>query len=115
MAWFRLEDSFHHHPKVMRAGNAAVGLWVRCGTYSSQYLTDGFIPDEIIATYGRTREIQAAVTSRLWIPTEGGMLIPDYLDYNPSAEQVKQRRKEDAERKRRGGRSRRGDDDDLFR
>lgn len=89
MPWFRLEDSFHHHPKVTKAGNAATGLWVRCGTYSSQYLTDGRIPAEIARDYGRPREIQALLASRLWVENGDGFLMPDYLDYNPSADQVR--------------------------
>jgi len=100
MAWFRLEDSFHPHPKVLKAGNAAVGLWVRCGTWSSEYLTDGLIPDEIVQGMGRTREVDAAITARLWVAAEGGLLMPDYLDFNPAGSEVKQRRKRDAERKR---------------
>lgn len=112
MPWFRVEDSFHQHPKVLKAGNAAVGLWVRCGTWSSQYLTDGFIPANIAATYGRPREIRQLVTARLWSEQDGGFLMTDYLDYNPSAAEVKLRRKEDAERKRRG--RVRGSDGDPF-
>lgn len=105
MSWFRLEDSFHAHPKVKRAGNGAVGLWVRCGTWSAQYETDGVIPPEVYAGrpgYGSPREIEALVSARLWIPTDDGMLMPDYLDYNPSKADNDQRRKVDAERKRRG-------------
>jgi hypothetical protein len=102
MPWFRLEDSFHSHPKVQQAGNAAAGLWVRCGTWSAQYLTDGLIPPEVYGSYGRTREVEQLVTSRLWVRMDGGMLMPDYLDYNPSKADVEQRRKVDAERKRRG-------------
>jgi hypothetical protein len=110
MPWFRVEDSFHQHPKVLRAGNAAIGLWVRCGTWSAQYLTDGFIPANIAATYGRPREIRQLVTARLWSEQEGGFVMCDYLEYNPSASDVKQRRKEDAERKRRGRNSTSKDD-----
>lgn len=88
MPWFRLEDNFHHHPKVRKAGNAATGLWVRCGTYSAQYLTDGRVPVEIAHDYGRQREIDALLATRLWIEKEDGFMMPDYLDYNPSAEQV---------------------------
>jgi hypothetical protein len=102
MVWFRVEDSFHQHPKVLGAGNAAIGLWIRCGTWSAQYLTDGFIPASIAATYGRPREIRQLVVCRLWTEQDGGFLMCDYLDYNPSAAAVKQRRKVDAERKRRG-------------
>jgi hypothetical protein len=102
MAWFRLDDKFHAHPKVMRAGNAAVGLWVRCGTYSAGYGGDGCVPAEIIAKYGDRREVAALVAARLWVPCDDGMLIPDFLQYNPSKAEDDERRRRDAERKRVG-------------
>jgi hypothetical protein len=102
MPWFRLEDNFHAHPKVKRAGNGAVGLWIRCGTWSAQYLTDGVIPPEVYTSYGRPREVEQLVAARLWVPVDDGMVMPDYLDYQPSKADVEQRRKVDAERKRRG-------------
>jgi hypothetical protein len=88
MPWFRLEDSFHNHPKVHQAGNAAIGLWVRCGTYSAQYLTDGHVPTDLARRYGRTREIDALRDAHLWVDNGDGFLIPDYLEYNPSKKQV---------------------------
>lgn len=100
MPWFRVEENFHSHPKVRRAGNAATGLWVRCGTWSSNYLTDGFIPEETVREFGNRRELDALLATRLWVSVESGVLMPDYLEYNPSAEQVRQQRKRDAERKR---------------
>ena len=53
MPWFTVDDSFYDNPKVRRAGNAAAGLWLRCGTYSARYLLDGRIPADIAATFGR--------------------------------------------------------------
>src|SRR5262245_5753251 len=100
MPWFRLDDGFHQHPKVLRAGNAAVGLWVRCGTYASQYLTDGKIPDDIAHHYGRAREIERLLATRLWVENGTGFLIPDYLDYNPSKQQVESDRAMARERQR---------------
>lgn len=108
MPWFRLEDNFHHHPKVRRAGNAATGLWVRCGTYSAQYLTDGTIPAEVAHDYGRPREIEALLAARLWIEKDDGFLMPDYLDYNPSAEQVRADRARARERQARRRRDQQG-------
>ena len=102
MPWFRLDDNFHQHPKVTSAGNAAVGLWVRCGTYSSSYLTDGHIPAGVARNMGNRREIDALLASRLWVENGDGFWMPDFLDYNPSAEQVRLGRKRDSERKRRG-------------
>lgn len=101
MPWFRIDDTFADHPKVIAAGNAAVGLWVRCGTYSSRFLTDGLVPGQVVRQYGNGREVERLVASRLWVPADGGYLMPDFLDYNPSAEQVKLERKRAAERQRR--------------
>ena len=86
MPWFRLDDGFHHHPKVRHAGNCAVGLWVRCATYSAQYLTDGHIDTDVANSTATDREIDRLTAAHLWIPDDNGFLIPDYLDYNPSAE-----------------------------
>jgi hypothetical protein len=100
MPWFRIDDTFADHPKVTAAGNAAVGLWVRCGTYSARFLTDGLVPGQVVRQYGNGREIERLVASRLWVPADGGFQMPDFLDYNPSAEAVKLARKRDAEKKR---------------
>lgn len=100
MAWFRIEDSFHSHPKVKLAGNAAVGLWVRCGTWSASYETDGIVPMDVVADFGKQREIEALVRAHLWVPSDEGMLIPDFLEYNQSKAEGVDRRKRDAERKR---------------
>ena len=102
MAWFRIEDSFHSHPKVKLAGNAATGLWVRCGAWSAQYLTDGHVPLHVVADFGKPREISALVAARLWVPEDDCMLMPDFLDYNQSKGDVEKRRKDDAQRKRDG-------------
>jgi hypothetical protein len=105
MPWFRVDDGFYDHPKVRRAGNAAIGLWLRCATYSARHLTDGRIPAEVVRELGRPREAAALVTAGLWQRGSDEYVIPDYLDYNYSAEQVKQRRKNDAERKRKPSKS----------
>ena len=103
MTWFRLDDAFHGHPKVRRAGNAAVGLWVRCATYSAQYDLDGRIPADVAESYGRPREIDAVTSSGLWVANGSGFVIPDYLDFNYSAEEVRDMRAKRAEAGRKGG------------
>ena len=103
MSWFRLEDSFYDNPKVRQAGNAAIGLWVRCATYSARYLTDGYIDVEIARQYGSRREIDRLLTTGLWTQNGAGFVMPDYLDYNPSATDVRKRRAETSANKRRGG------------
>jgi hypothetical protein len=99
--WFRLDDSFHSHPKVIAAGNEAVGLYVRCGTYAAQHLTNGFIPEQVALLYGSRQLAEVLVRTKLWRRTRGGWQMRDYLDYNPSREAVENERKNAAERQRR--------------
>ena len=101
MTWFRLDDSFHSHPKVLRAGNEAVGLYVRCGTYASDHTTDGFVERSIVLLYGTEALAARLVDAGLWHRTRGGWNIHDYLDYNPSREAVEKERKDKAERQKR--------------
>lgn len=101
MPWFKVDDSFDTHAKAIRAGNQALGLWVRCGAYSARHLTDGFVPAEIAKLYGRAGEMRALVDAGLWKPIEGGYQMHDFHDYNPSSSQVRADRKAAAERQRR--------------
>jgi hypothetical protein len=100
MPWFRLEESFYFHPKVMAAGNAATGLWVRCATWSAQHLTDGRIPVATVRTMGSRAEMNACSRAGLWVQVDDEVIIPNWLEYQPSALEVKIRRERDAERKR---------------
>lgn len=108
MPWFRLEDGFHSHPKVILAGNEAVGLYVRCGTYAAQHLTDGFIPEHVALLYGTPELTETLVRAKLWRRTRGGWHMPDYLDFNPSREAVEKERKARAERQARWREKKRG-------
>jgi hypothetical protein len=113
--WFRLDDSFHSHPKVIAAGNEAIGLYARCGTYAAQFSTDGFIPEDIAVLYGASDTgsrrnpgtgkpetlAETLVRAKLWRRARGGWRMPDYLEYNPSKEAVDNERKKAAERQRR--------------
>ena len=101
MPWFRLDDSFHSHPKVIAAGNEAVGLYVRCGTYAAQHLTDGHIPEQVALQYGTPALAETLVRTKLWRRARGGYKMPDFLDYNPSKEAVQNQRKTNAQRQSR--------------
>lgn len=102
MTWFKLDDSFGDHRKVVRAGNAATGLWVRACTWSARHLTDGRIPREVVETFGSRAEIERASAAGLWVEVDGEFLVPDWPEYQPTAAEIRERRAKDAERKRRG-------------
>lgn len=112
MPWFVVDDSAHSHPKMVKAGNAAVGLWMRCGSYAAQHLTDGIVPGDIARMYGTAPQINKLVKLRLWHPSghacegcqqppAGDYVMHDYLTYNPTRKQVVDRRSKAAEKKRR--------------
>ncbi len=106
MSWVRLDDDFADHPKVLEAGNAAVGLFCRCLAYCAKHMTDGLIPAEVANLFGSPRSIEALVTAGLWVQVDGGYEVHDFLVYNKSRAQVKEERAKNAERQRRWHQSR---------
>jgi hypothetical protein len=103
MSWFRLDDKFHSNQKVIAARNAAVGLYVRCGTWSADQGTEGRIPSHVALMFGTKAEIARVSAAGLWQPTDYGYLIRDYLEYNLSNDEVGERREKRAEAGRAGG------------
>ncbi|MFB8235567.1 hypothetical protein ACFC58_03355 [Kitasatospora purpeofusca] len=125
MPWFAVGDSTYDHPKALAAGNAAMGLWLRCGAYASAHLTDGVIPGAVAAKNGTATQIRKLLASGLWHTArhgchacpqvrDGDFVMHDYLEANPSRQQVQERRRRAAEKKRQqrdGGQSAVDDDD----
>ena len=102
MAWVRLDDGYPEHPKVDRVGYAAAWLNVCAWAYCARNLTDGFVPNDRVdrlSTVPRPRQqVARLVEAKLWEVTDGGYLIHDFLDYNPSREQVANDRTNNARR-----------------
>ena len=113
MPWFAVDDSAHTHPKMVKAGNAAIGLWMRCGSYAAQHLTDGIVPGAIATMYGTPPQIAKLTKLGLWHaaghtcpscpqPADGDFVMHEYLEHgNPTRQQVLERRARAAEKKRR--------------
>lgn len=128
MPWGRYESSFTRHPKVQQIPRdlrpAAIALHIAATLYSAELLTDGFVPEDVVprlalevgipldvtpevtasVTPGVTQPVTANVTRDALVKVglldkaRGGFNVHDYLVYNPSAEQVKELRKQAAER-----------------
>jgi hypothetical protein len=92
--WLKVDDQFHAHRKVIGVPLASLGLWVRCGSWAGAALSDGVVDAPIVRQYGgRARETDPLVEAGLWIPLiGGGFVMHDFLEWNPSAEQVKAER-----------------------
>jgi hypothetical protein len=111
MPWFKIDDSSHSHPKFMRAGNAALGLWLRCGAYSAQHLLEGVVPGFIAKAFGSEAQANKLVKADLWHqtghncprcpqPADGDYVIHDFFEAgrNSTRAQVEASRKAAADR-----------------
>lgn len=89
--WTRLDDNFYDHPKVIRAGLEAIGLFALGLSYAARHLTDGKIPLEFVGK--RKRPAEKLVEVGLWERDGSSYRIHHFLDYNPSASRVKRDRR----------------------
>lgn len=101
MTWFKVDDTFAFHPKAVAAGNAALGLWVRAGSWSSQQLREGFVPHHMIPTMGTISQAKALVKAGLWAEVDGGYQFHQWTERNPSRDQIERDREAAAQRQRR--------------
>lgn len=93
MAWFKVDDKLHSHPKRYRAGMPAMGLWVIAGSWASDHLTDGFIPADMLgALGGRPAHVRALIDAGLWVEVEGGWCFHDWEGSNPTRDDVETQR-----------------------
>ena len=89
MTWARFEDSFWSHPKTLRAGNEAVGVFVRIVCYCAQHLTDGAVDAGVaLSIAGRQKPLDRLVTVGLLERDDEGYSVHGYLERNPSRAQV---------------------------
>jgi hypothetical protein len=106
MTWARLDDRLHAHPKAIKAGLEAMGVWVMALSYCAAYGTDGRVDRDAVERICGSRKVFERVTKRLeacglWERDEtgSGFRIHDFLDYNPSRSDVEK----ENENKRKGG------------
>lgn len=102
MAWFKVDDNLSTHMKVVSAGNEAMGLWVRAGSWAAQHMTDGFVPSQVLPLFAAPTELaQTLVDCGLWLESDGGWVFNDWLEFQPSREQVLGERSASRDRVRR--------------
>lgn len=107
MSWFRLDDGMPWHPKIAAAGGDAAWLWVCAGCYSAKHDLNGRVPKSIMGQL-TDRKQSARLAARL---VAAGLLeevgdyyvLHDYLEFNPSADEVAARRVARSEAGKLGG------------
>jgi hypothetical protein len=117
--WLKLDDGLLTHPKLYKAATdlqqkgyrnvlaLALGWYTESLLYCAQHLTDGELTPDVVKTLHITPAgIAALVRAGLWVKTANGWRIHDFLDYNPTAKTVAEKRQKDRERHRAGGQHR---------
>ena len=101
MPWFRVDDTLPLHPKVLAAGNGAMGLWVRAGAWCMQHLQDGFVPEQIARQLGTRAEIKRLCDAGLWIAKGDGYEFHEWSQRQPSRAKLMAEREATAARVKR--------------
>jgi hypothetical protein len=109
MPWVRIDEGMPEHPKVAALPDAAFRLHIEGLCYCARMLTDGAIPEVIAQRLGTKKACKDLVKSGLWkSENDGGFRIHDYLDFQPSREDVEDRRNKRSQAGKRGAQSRWG-------
>lgn len=105
MTWTKLDDRYWMHPKIVGAGNEAVGIFSRLLSYCGCYETDGKIPLEVaLSVAGSKARLDKLIVAGLLDELhDGRLLVHDYLDYNLGADELDAKREQAREAGRRGG------------
>jgi len=115
MVWFKVDDKLHSNTKIRKVladEPAALALWTVAGSWSSDELTDGFIPDSQLPWLFPADAEQLAqrlVNARLWRRVRGGYQFHEWekdgdgTKRNPSKKEVEEDRRKKAEAGRKGG------------
>lgn len=111
MTWFRIDDTWGSHPKVIEAGLRGRMLWLYGGLHCAQHLTDGIIRKSVLKQLAAAAEVPATTAAvlvqvGLWTDEGDHYRMNDYLDYQPSREQVEKERERWAKSKRKSRESR---------
>lgn len=99
MSWLRIDDGFAEHAKIGALSDRSFRLHVTALCYCARNLTDGVLDERslrivcaIVAKGNLRRNVAELVDAGLWHPFGDGFEINDFLDYNPTAERVKEDR-----------------------
>ncbi|GGK31932.1 hypothetical protein GCM10010124_25880 [Pilimelia terevasa] len=113
MTWFKVDDGLHKHRKRIRVGMslegmAAMGLWAVAGSWASDELTDGWVPDDVLEYLAPIHGGDLAKrleSAGLWERTvrggEEGWQFHEWSSHQPSKDRVLADRAAAADRQQR--------------
>jgi len=95
MPWARVSDEIAFSPKIVAAGNLAVGVWIRLVAWCNLNLTDGIVSRKVLwkVADGSRWAIKKAVDSGLLDElADGTYRVHDFLEWNIDAATVRANR-----------------------
>jgi hypothetical protein len=100
----KLDDGFWSSPAITKVGNEAAGVYARMLSYCGQHLTDGLVTGNVAKLIaGKVKPLNDLVDEGLLLRMGDDFGIAGFLNFNPSREDVEDRRRIRAEAGRRGG------------
>lgn len=105
MGWVRIDDEIFLNRKIVEVGKDATLLYLAGLTMCAKHGTDGHLSEAQVrlaagAVDVRPRLADSLVKVGLWEAEDGGYVVPDYLEYNPSSQAEQERRRKEREKKR---------------
>ena len=103
MGWLKVDDKLPRNPKIIAGGIEPAWYYICALTHCAEQMTDGFIADAAVPVIAPHIEDPRSVAEAccqldLFRRVEGGYMVPDYLDFNPSRASVLARREAEASR-----------------
>jgi hypothetical protein len=106
MSDLTIEPDFAEHPKVFELSDAAFRAHIKAMCWCAKFESDGQMPSRVANQFAPGELMSELVAGRLWVANEdGSFAIRDYLEYNPSREELAAER---ARKKRRPARGKSG-------
>ena len=97
MPWVKLDEHIDDHPKFAEVGTQGLALFMILLCYCNRQHNDGFVPQSVLTMTLRKWAISADVVDamlavRLLEPADRGVRMHDYLEYQPSRNEVEEKR-----------------------
>jgi hypothetical protein len=92
MTCFRIDASIATDARTLKAGNGAIGAWVRMTSWSHEYETDGVIPRRLATNIASEEEVLSLLETGLLKEHGDDFALVDYLKGNPSKAQLERAR-----------------------
>jgi hypothetical protein len=85
VAVFMVSPHFYDHPNTIFASDAAIGLWVRAGSWMADTVSIGFVPYDLVNRWESQSQAAELVRAGLWRNVPGGWQVLEAVPAAPGA------------------------------